>query len=311
MSYAHLNTYERGSIAILLAVGKSNAQIAKRLGRHKETIRRERMRLGAHEAYTPHEAQLNYKHKRTASKPNGKATDEIVSIIEKHLELTWSPEQIANTVAKGKASTKTIYNWMDEGKLPHVSVSQLRQKGKRKRPIDARGTFPKGTPIAERPEQIETREEFGHWELDTVVSGKGQSKNCLATFIERKSRLYTALSIPDRTSASMLGAIKYLCKCLPINAFKSATTDRGREFACHQIVENELCIPVYFADAYSCSNENANGLLREFYPKRTDFGKVEQEEISYHLHLINSRPRKCLAWKSAQEVFLEEVAHLA
>ena len=117
------------------------------------------------------------------------------------------------------------------------------------------------------------RETFGHWELDTVVSGRGQAKGCVATFIERKIRWYFGVLIPDRSATSMESAVKLLHKQLPKGAIQTATTDRGKEFSCYNALEQDLKIQVYFADAYSYwqrgSNENGNGLLREFFPKKT------------------------------------------
>lgn len=172
-----------------------------------------------------------------------------------------------------------------------------------------------GVSISQRPTSVKTRETFGHWELDSVVSSRGKSKGCFATFVERKSRLYTALKMPDRTANSMYNAIAQLYQTLPSGAFKTGTTDRGKEFACCEKIQEQLGLTLYFADAYSSwqrgSNENANGLLREFYPKKTDLALVSQKELTQNLFLINSRPRKCLGWKSPIQVFLHEVAHLA
>ena len=171
-----------------------------------------------------------------------------------------------------------------------------------------------GTPIAKRPREIRKRETFGHWELDTVVSGRGQAKGCVATFIERKTRWYTAILIPDRSAKSMEEAVKLLHASLPKEAMKTATTDRGKEFSCYTALEKELGIQVYFADPYSSwqrgSNENGNGLFREFFPKKTNFDEVTTNQVDQALQLINSRPRKCLGWKTAYEVFQEELLHL-
>lgn len=141
-------------------------------------------------------------------------------------------------------------------------------------------------------------------------------RNVLAYKLEEqgKSRLYTAIKTPDRTAESMMVAIRQLYRCLPDGAFKTGTTDRGKEFACWQTVKEELNLQLYFADPYSSwqrgSNENSNGLLREFYPKKTDLSKVDQKELTHNLFLINNRPRKCLGWKSPIQIFLHEVAHL-
>lgn len=111
----------------------------------------------------------------------------------------------------------------------------------------------------------------GSSELDTVVSSRGKSKGCLATFLERKTRFYLAFKIPNRTAKSMFSAIEQLCNLFPKEALKTFTSDRGKEFACYPLVEN-LGISFFFADAYSSwqrgSNENANGLLREYFPKK-------------------------------------------
>lgn len=313
MSYHHLTTYERGRIEVLHKLGYSNREIAISLGRHRSSIDRELNRNSCDDTYQAEHAEQRYHHRRTRSRPKGKINEELVAIIEEKLLSTWSPEQIANTATLGKLSFKTIYTWMYAGKLPTVDVNYLRQKGKRRK-TEKRGIFSKGTPISERPKEVKTRETFGHWELDSMVSSRGESKGCFATFVERKSRLYTALKTPDRTAESMMLAITQLYRSLPDGAFKTGTTDRGKEFACWQTVKQELNLQLYFADPYSSwqrgSNENSNGLLREFYPKKTDLAKVDQKELTHNLFLINSRPRKCLGWKSPIQIFLHEVAHL-
>lgn len=140
-----------------------------------------------------------------------------------------------------------------------------------------------------------------------MVSSRGKSAGCFATFVERKSRLYTALKIPNRTAISMQTAITSLFKTLPKGAFKTGTTDRGKEFACATNIKDQLGLILYFADPYSSwqrgINENANGVLREFYPKKTNLTFVTQEELTQNLFLINSSPRKCLNWRSPIQVF--------
>lgn len=314
MSYHHLNTYERGCIEKLHQLGYSNRQIALNLNRHHSTIGRELRRNKATAEYEAPKAQDAYVARRKTSRPLGKCSNDLVGIIEEKLNATWSPEQIANTAMLGKVSCKTIYNWLYQGKLCKTNLSALRHKGKRRKPVEKRGKFAIGTSISQRPKEVKKREAFGHWELDTMVSSRGKSKGCFATFVERKSRLYTALKIPDRTAESMEQAIEQVFKLLPDNAFKTATTDRGKEFACFKTIEDRLGIILYFADPYCSwqrgSNENSNGLLREFYPKKTDLAKVDETGLAYTLALINSRPRKCLGWQSPIQVFLHELAHL-
>ncbi len=165
-------------------------------------------------ARVPNQAyDIRHKH----SKPNGKYTDDLAATITDKLLATWSPEQIANTVTLGVVSFKTIYNWLYSGVLPAITMRNLRQKGKRRK-AEKRGKFSMGTPISERPKDVKGRTTFGHWELDSMVSSRGESKDCFATFVERKSRLYTAFKTPDRTAASMQTAITTLYNMLPRGA---------------------------------------------------------------------------------------------
>ena len=313
MSYHHLTTFERGRIQELFSLGYSHRSIAQKLNRHRSSIDREIRRNASGTAYFGEVAETAYIARRKRSKPKGKRTDDLVEVISSKLLATWSPEQISNTVTKGIVSCKTIYNWLYTGVIPEITVQNLRHKGKRKK-AEKRGKFSMGVPISERPKEVENRKTFGHWELDSMVSSRGESKGCFATFVERKSRLYTAFKTPDRTAASMQGAIEQFYNTLPKGSFKTGTTDRGKEFACCTAIQEKLGLTLYFADPYSSwqrgSNENSNGLLREFYPKKTDLALVCQKDLSHNLFLINSRPRKCLGWKSPIQVFLHEVAHL-
>ena len=314
MRYHHFTTCDRGRIEVLHKEGYSARKIGAAVGRHHSSISRE---LGKNDefVYVAENAQQAYEARRQRSKSAGKFTTELAQVVEGKLAETWSPEQIAETVLKGILSFKTIYSWLYQGRLNRGDLGALRQKGKRRKPIETRGKFAIGQTIADRPEEVENRETFGHWELDTVVSGRGQSKGCFATFLERKSRLYTAIRMPDRSAASMEKAITQVRTAMHVNAFKTATTDRGKEFACHESVREKLGLALYFADPYCSwqrgSNENANGLLREFYPKKTDLAKVDEKNLIENLFLINSRPRKCLGWKTPIQVFLHEVSHLA
>lgn len=137
---------------------------------------------------------------------------------------------------------------------------------------------------------------------------KRKSKGCFATFAEMKTRFYVAIKMLDRSKDSMYKAIEQLVSSgLPKKVFKSFTSDRGKEFACYKDVEKNLKIDFYFADPYSAwqrgTNENSNGLLREFYPKKTDLALVEDKDLIGSLKTINARPRKCLAFRTPFEDF--------
>lgn len=316
MSYQHLTTFERARIETLLGNGFSINKIAKKLGRSPSTISRElRRNISQNGLYQSEIAHSSYEARRRKCIPKGKLNTTLITLIEEKLKQTWSPEQIVGRLLNGTLCFKTIYRWIYQGFLVNRDTDVLRHKGKRQKPQETRGRFNIGKSISKRPKEVRKRESFGHWELDSVVSGRGKSKGCLATFLERKTRWYIALFMPDRTSSSMENAIRTLHSLLPQGAIKTATVDRGKEFGCYQVIESELGFDIFFADPYSSwqrgSNENANGLLREFYPKATDLAKVKKDDLEHSLALINQRPRKCLGWQTAHEVFEKELLRLA
>ena len=149
--------------------------------------------------------------------------------------------------------------------------------------------------------------EFGHWEADTVVSGRGKSKVCFATLAERKTRYYIAIKMPNRTAETMAKAIIAALSEFPDGAVKSITCDRGTEFASWQTIEKELNCCVYFADPYCAwqkgTNENLNGLLREFYPKGRNLSRVSPATLKKNLALINARPKKVLGFQKPADLF--------
>ncbi|WP_019416084.1 IS30 family transposase [Paenisporosarcina sp. TG20] len=310
MSYSHITISERAKIETYIELGYTIRQVAERLNRHPSTISRE---LKRYPDCTAEVAQQRYQARKSNCGAKSKFTPELKEAVQEKLQDTWSPEQIVGRLYQGQLSFKTIYRWIDEGLL-EVPISVLRQKGKRQKPRETRGRFNIGTPISKRPKDVRKRETFGHWELDTVVSGRGQAKGCVATFIERKTRWYVGILILDRSAQSMEKAVRILNAKLPEGAIQTATTDRGKEFSCYATLEADLKMNVYLADPYSSwqrgSNENGNGLLREFFPKKTNFDYVSSEDLTKALGLINNRPRKCLGWKTAHEAFMEQVLHL-
>ncbi|MGM0169710.1 hypothetical protein IGI39_004819 [Enterococcus sp. AZ135] len=312
-SHKKLTRDNRKCIETMIYDAKSIQEIADRIGVSRTTIDRELKRVPEDLIYNADNAQLDAEMKRSACGAKSKWTSEFAYQIECDLEDSWSPEQIAND--RQIVSFKTIYNWLYAGIL-NVSKQCLRHKGRRQeKQEEARGKMTVGHTIDERPASVSTREEFGHWELDTVVSSRGESKACEATFIERKTRFYWAISMRDRTAKSLAQAIKAFVQDLGSHkAFLSFTVDRGKEFSCWKEIEKDLDVPMYFCDPYSPwqrgSNENGNGLFREFFPKGTDFSKVTPTEKQEALRKINMRPKKTLNWKNCWEVFQEEMLQL-
>jgi IS30 family transposase len=318
MSYSHLSIVERSKLEILHQQGWSARAIAREIKRHHSTVSREIRRNQMEGIYTADSSEQAYEHRREASTPVGKWTRSLAREVEEKLQQTWSPEQISQRFKRDgqpMVSFKTIYRWIYAGRIAQAHLSVLRHKGKRHKPVEKRGRFLVGKSIRQRPKEIRSRETLGHWELDTVVSSRGKSKACVATLVERKTRLYTAIKMPDRTALSMEIAFGVAASQYPQGTFQTATVDRGKEFACYASLESVHNLEVYFADPYSSwqrgSNENGNGLLREFFPKGKDFAEVTEDELDYALNLINNRPRKCLGWKTAHESFTEALSHLA
>lgn len=206
MSYRHLSIIERSKLEVLHRQGRSSRAIAKELGRHPSTICRELDRVTSSHPYQAEQAQNAYEERRKASVSPGNWSDALAASLEEKLEATWSPEQITERYrieGRDAVSFKTIYRWIYAGRLVRGVLQVLRHKGKRQKPAETRGKFAIGRTISDRPKEVRSRETFGHWKLDTVVSGRGKSKGCVATLIERKTRLYTAVLMPDRTALSM------------------------------------------------------------------------------------------------------------
>ena len=315
MNYKHITTNERCCIANFLSLGLSLRKIAKHLNRNVSTISREVKRNSTNGKYLAHIACENYAKNRKNCGAKGKSSNPtLIKYIEDGLEKTWSPEQIAGRLRLDyqddksmKIGFKTIYRWLYQKIIAKGTVNRLRRKGKSLKPKETRGKFNIGKSIKDRPKEVRKRETIGHWELDTVVSSRGKSKACLSTFVERKSRFLIAQVMENRKSSTFNFHCFTAFKDIPTNLIKTFTVDRGKEFAGYVDIENTLNIDVYFADAYASwqrgTNENTNGLLREFYPKKFDFSSINQKELDNIVTIINNRPRKCLGYKTPAEVF--------
>ena len=277
MSYTHFTIEERCCLREFYKKGYSYRKIAKLLGRNVSSVSRELRRNCTHmydiPSYYPHTAQKKSNLRRSYCHRGMFWSQELISYIEEKLLLTWSPEQIANASSpfEKMPSTRTIYRWIYDKYLLNGNLKVLRRKGTSHLSKETRGKFNLGKSIRKRDKSVYKRKEAGHWEADTVVSGQGKSKTCFATLAERKTRLYLAMKIPDRKADTMAAAIISMLSEIPGELVKTITCDRGSEFANWQTIEKKLNCDVYFADLYCAwqkgTNENSNGLLREFYPK--------------------------------------------
>ena len=188
-------------------------------------------------AYYPHTAQKKYLIRRSYCHRGMFQDPEKLEYIKEKLLLTWSPEQIANTPCElDMPSTRTIYRWIYD-KYIDVNLKVLRRKGRTKLKPKPKGKYNFGKSIRKRDKSVYNRQEFGHWEADTVLSGRGKTKACFATLAERKTRYYIAIKMPNKTAEEMTKAIIAALSEFPDEAVKTITCDRGTEFAGWKNVE--------------------------------------------------------------------------
>ncbi len=318
--YHHLKIEQRGVIMGLAIEGHTLEHIAIRCGVSTSTVSRELKRQFSEgvplaerrKKYSAVPAQKRYMKVRENCGPESKLTENVRKRVERGLEKGFSPEQIANTDVS-EVSHVSIYSWLYKGLLKSGNRAFLRHKGKKRiNRKDGQGKkYGTGKSIHERPEEINSRIEFGHFEADSIESGRNGS-GCVFNFIERKTRKTFAYVSPSCASEPLYNALNGLIKKLPKGTIKSITVDRGKEFALFEKIEGQLNIPIYFADPHAPwqkgSIENNNGLIREYYPKGTDFSKVSQKDLYWKaIDRINTRPRKVLGWRSADQCFWYEI----
>ncbi|MGA3272448.1 IS30 family transposase [Lactiplantibacillus pentosus] len=301
MGISTLSRFQRGALAQLVSEGHHTYQdMADALGVAKSTIHYELNRV---KPYDPELAQQDADRKRRACGRHSILTSSLVTLITNHLRLTWSPEAVATAFNLGTAS---IYNWLNRVWLPFELADLPNRNIRQCRVNEHRGTFTSGTSIEQRPTIVNQRLAFGHWEVDTVLSGRKASRACLVTFVERKTRLLWAIKAPNRTAKALNSAFEKFMGTFG-SQVKSITVDHGKEFADYQSIEQDYQIKVYFCHPYSPwergSNEYFNRRLRWFFPKKTNFGQVTTDEILAALELINQRPLKIHHQQTAIESF--------
>ena len=325
--YTHLTIEERESILRMLVEGKKIQEIAKVLDRSPSTVSRELHRnCKRREDYSPAKAEKAYRKRREKSgrqrlfSVNPAAKEEIRTLF---LDLHWSPEQIANRLRLENSSIQVSYATIYRGIYSHDLEVQplargsrgmarkLRHSGKRRHrrgEEERRGKIPISHPLEERPDTANNRSEIGHWEVDTVAGKKGGS--CLITSVDRKSRFTLGKRAARKAAQEVEDGMVTMLMQLPPEARRSLTPDRGKEFATHASVTIRTGgTPFYFPRPHAPwergTNENTNGLLREFLPKGVDMNSFSDEQIEGFIDLLNKRPRKCLGWKTPFEVFFD------
>ena len=313
-----LSFAEREEIFAGICRGESDSQIARRVGRHRATIGREIARCGERRWYRPLRAECIAMRLARRPKPSKLAgCPRLLRAVEDGLARRWSPQQIAARLRRDhpddqlmRISHETIYRSLyvqSRGELRRQLTAQLRTGRSTRRSsgrVETRGRIVDMVPIAQRPPEVDERRVPGHWEGDLLFGAAG--KSAIATLVERQTR-YVLLAYlgRDRTTAHVTDALKTRVQDLPRHLVKSLTWDQGREMAAHKAFSIDTGVQVYFCDPHSPwqrgSNENTNGLLRQYLPRKLDlaeFGQIELDQIAAEL---NGRPRKTLDWDTPAE----------
>lgn len=313
MSYKHLSLEERYYIEITLREDTSVNAIAKALDRSQGTISKEINRNKGKKGYRHKQAHKLATERHIGKIKPHKLTKAVCRKIDTFLkEEQWSPEQIAGRLHMDENISihhETIYRYVYQNKkeggtlhthLRHYGKTYRKRNGKLGRYIGIK----ERTDIDERPECVNNRERLGDWEADTMI-GKNH-KGALVTLDERVSKLRLAYPLARKKAGAVKEAMVMLLSPLQVWV-KTITFDNGREFAKHMKAAVSLECKTYFAKPYHSwergQNENANGLLRQYFPKSMELHDVAVDKVVEAVHKLNSRPRKCLGWKTPYEVF--------
>lgn len=320
-TYKQLTYEQRCQIYALNKTGMSQNKIANQLGIAQSTISRELSRNTGKRGYRIKQAQVSSVQRRLAACKAIKMTSSLIELINAKIKEKWSPEQISGWLSEEKyisISHETLYQhiWSDKKSGGQLFL-HLRRKGKRyqsrnKDKQAGRGFIKNRISIDERPQVVDDKSRIGDWEIDLVI-GKGHS-GALVTIVERKTSYTVSTLIDDKSAKTVTAATIALLKPFE-DSVLTITADNGKEFAYHEELTKDLKCDVYFADPY-CSwqrglNENTNGLLRQYWPKSTDFKKVSKSEVEDVIVQLNDRPRKKLNYKTPAKLMAEHMVAMA
>ena len=325
INYKRLSDWEREEISRLLSQGCKLRAIARQLDRNASTISNE-VRAGGANQYTYRAIRAQKRAKRKASKrKKGKriinVKTKLKRYIYKRLRLRWSPRQIAEELKTDypddmtmRISPETIYSYLyvlPRGALKKELLACLRRnhqhRHKQSRAVKSERKFEDMVSIEERPAEVADRIIPGHWEGDLVMGKYNRSQ--IGTLVERTTRTTILVPLKSKKAEDVAKAFAKEAKKLPRQMKLSMTYDQGREMAQHKLFTKETAMQVYFAHPRSPwergTNENTNGLIRQFFPKGTDFNKVNRTEIKKVQDMLNGRPRAVLGYRKPYQVFNE------
>ena len=318
--YTQLTREQRYQIYAFMKAGFSQKAIALEIGVHKSTISRELRRNRGKKGYRPKQAHLRAIERRRTANKFCKMTPQVVVLIEDLVRQEFNPEQVSGFLArkhKIRISHETIYQHVLNDKATggdlyrHLRHANKKRK-KRYGSHDRRGQVKGRVSIDDRPTVVDTKKRIGDWEIDTII-GKNH-KGAMLTVVERKSKFTLIRKLPKKQADLVVEAARdllspYQGKVLTI------TADNGQEFAHHEHIAKQLKANVYFAHPYHSWErglcENTNGLIRQYFPKKTSFETITDENVVFVMNRLNNRPRKTLGYKNPNEVFLEAASKMA
>ncbi len=305
MNYTHLTQEERYQIYALKKAGLKQSEIAQVLERSESTISRELSRNRGQRGYRPKQAHSMAEERRAK---NARMIDDATwQFAQEKLLQQWSPEQISEHAA---ISHETVYQrvYADKrtGGLLWTQLRCQKQRKKRYGKTDRRGIIPNRLLIEDRPAIVDERSRIGDWEADTVI-GRNH-KQAIVSIVERKTGFTLIHKVERKTSQAVSQAMVELLKPYR-KKVHTITSDNGREFAGHETISKQLKADFYFAHPYASwergTNENTNGLIRQYFPKNRDFTTITQQEIDMAMERLNNRPRKRLGYQTPNQVFFE------
>jgi len=318
--YNHLSTNEREITMVEREKGMSMRAIARMTGRSASSISRElRRNQNRDGSYSASAAEKRYFERRKVShRPCVLSDDPVRAYIEERIILKWTPEQIADRAKREeypvKFSYSTIYRGIHSGTFPASIKKNMRGLRRYKRhKQDKKTKWENVTPIGERPKEVNERKEIGHWESDTVL---GQRKTGgIATHVERVTGFLVTSKLESGGGEEYANAMIAAFREFPPKARRSFTVDRGGEFTQHARIAEQLNAGVYFCDPYCAwqkgTNENTNGLLRQYFPKKSSFLPITPSVLQAAVDALNDRPRKRLGWLTPREAFSYYLLHFA
>ncbi len=314
-NYKQLTLEQRYQISALLKLGFNKSAIAGELGVDKSTIGRELRRNPSKRGYRPKFADQQAKERRR-NKVKPRILEETWTEVDTKIKEQWSPAQISGRLAReGKQSVshewiyQRIYQDKRAGGTLYLNLRCQKKRRKRYGKYDRRGALCNQISIDERPPVVQEKSRIGDWELDTII-GKGHH-GAMVTMTERKSKLLRIKKVEQKTGKLVEQAI---CQKLTGLQVHTLTSDNGREFSEHAQIAEKLTASFYFCHPYSSwergLNENTNGLIRQYFPKKTEFAKISHWQIRHVEWKLNNRPRKTLNYQTPNEVYFKEQEQL-